>query len=79
MTNQYNLVVSDPVIMMGKPVFAGTSITVENILEKLAGKETIEQELTAYPRFTKEAILHALAFAADILRADVIYPVKESA
>ncbi|MBN2411514.1 DUF433 domain-containing protein [candidate division KSB1 bacterium] len=65
--------------MMGKPVIKGTRITVENILEKLSSGEPVEQILQAYPRLTKEAILQALAFAADVLRADVIYPVKESA
>ncbi|MBI4492284.1 MAG: DUF433 domain-containing protein [Chloroflexi bacterium] len=33
---QESLVVSDPNVMMGKPVIAGTRITVELILEKLA-------------------------------------------
>ena len=76
---KYNLIVSDPSIMMGKPVIAGTRITVENILEKLSFGETIDQILKAYPRLTKEAIFQALAFAADALRADIIYPIKESA
>ena len=65
--------------MMGKPVIAGTRITVENILEKLSFGETIDQILKAYPRLTKEAIFQALAFTADALRADIIYPIKESA
>lgn len=33
---------SNPKIMMGKPVVAGTRITVELILEKLAAGEPIE-------------------------------------
>ncbi len=36
------LIVSNPNVMMGKPVVAGTRITVELILEKLAAGETIE-------------------------------------
>jgi len=68
---------SDPSIMMGKPVIAGTRITVELILEKLAAGETIEQILEAHPRLTREAIQAALAFAAEALRADVIYPLPE--
>lgn len=32
---QRNLIISDPDVMMGKPVVAGTRITVELILEKL--------------------------------------------
>jgi len=62
--------------MMGKPVIAGTRITVELILEKLAAGETMEQLLEAHPRLTREAVQAALAFAADALRADVIYPTR---
>jgi uncharacterized protein (DUF433 family) len=46
--------------MMGKPVVAGTRITVELILEKLAAGETMEQLLEAHPRLTREGIQAAL-------------------
>lgn len=65
--------------MMGKPVIAGTRITVEMILEKLAAGENVEQILEAHPRLSKEAVLAALGFAAKVLRADVIYPVPGKA
>jgi len=58
------LIQSDPKIMMGKPVVAGTRITVELILEKLAAGETIEQIVEAHPRLTKQAVLAAIKFAA---------------
>ena len=70
------MVVSNPGVMMGKPVIAGTRITVELILEKLAAGETVEQILAAHPRLTGEAVRAALAFAVDALRADVIYPLE---
>ena len=72
-------IVSDPSIMMGKPVIAGTRLTVELILEKLAAGESTEQILQAHPSLTSEAVQAALAFAADALRADVIYPLVENA
>jgi uncharacterized protein (DUF433 family) len=62
------LIQMDPPIMMGKPVIAGTRITVELILDKLAAGETVEQILEAHPRLTKKAIMAAIAFAADSLR-----------
>jgi len=68
------MVVSNPAVMMGKPVIAGTRITVELILEKLAAGETVGQILDAHPRLNEDAVRAALAFAADALRADVIYP-----
>lgn len=73
------LIQSNPSVMMGKPVIAGTRITVEHILEKLAAGETVEQILDAHPRLTKDAIQAALDFAAKALKADVVYPVAESA
>lgn len=73
------LVVSDPKVMMGKPAIIGTRITVELILEKLAAGETPEQILESHPRLTREAIQAALAFAAEALRYDVIYPIVENA
>ncbi len=79
MAIQKSLIVSNPKIMMGKPVIVGTRITVEFILEKLAAGETSEQILDAHPRLTGEAISAALAFAAEALRADVVYPVAEAA
>lgn len=72
-------IVSDPKIMMGKPVILGTRITVELILEKLAAGETPEQILEAHPRLTDEGIKAALAFAAQALRYDVVYPTIKQA
>jgi len=66
---------SNPQIMKGKPVIAGTRITVELILEKLSSGESVEQILKAHPNLTNESISIALAFAALALKADVIYPV----
>lgn len=62
------LIQTDPAVMMGKPVVAGTRITVELILDKLASGETPEQLLESHPRLTREAILAALAYAAETLR-----------
>jgi uncharacterized protein (DUF433 family) len=68
-------VVSDPGIMMGKPVIIGTRITVESILERLGAGETIEAIVSSHPRLTEDAVREALVFAASALRADVTYPI----
>ena len=75
---QKKFIVSDPDVMMGKPVIAGTRITVELILEKLAAGETVEQIVKAHPRLTEEAVYAAISFAAEALRADVVYPTVEA-
>lgn len=74
------LIISNPKIMMGKPVIAGTRVTVELILEKLGSGESIEQVLESHPRITRDAVLAALQFAAQALRGEAVYPVgKRSA
>jgi uncharacterized protein (DUF433 family) len=70
------LIVSDPKVMMGKPVVAGTRLTVDLILEKLGSGESVDAVLEAHPRLTREGVLAALRFAAQALRAEVVYPVS---
>jgi uncharacterized protein (DUF433 family) len=69
-----HLIVSDPNVMLGKPVIQGTRLTVEMILEKLAAGETVAQLLEAHPRLTQAGVQAALAYAAQTLRSDIVYP-----
>lgn len=68
-------IVSDPKVMMGKPVIAGTRIPVDLILEKLGSGESIDAVLESHPRLTREAVLAALRFAAKALRSELVYEV----
>jgi len=70
------MIVSDPKVMMGKPVVAGTRVTVDLILEKLGSGESIEAVLESHPRLTRAGILAALRFAAQALLAEVVYPLS---
>jgi uncharacterized protein (DUF433 family) len=63
-------ILSHPDVMMGKPVVAGTRITVELILEKLAAGETAEQILAAHPRLTPAAILAAGAWGRSLIKSE---------
>ncbi len=62
------IIQSNPAVMIGKPVIAGTRITVELILEKLSAGETVEQILEAHPRLAREGVLAALSFVAQAVR-----------
>jgi uncharacterized protein (DUF433 family) len=57
----------DPDIMLGKPFIKGTRITVELILRKLSEGMTIEDILIAYPHITKDDILAAISYSADVI------------
>lgn len=63
-------IVSDPEILLGKPVIRGTRISVELILGWLANGWTFEQVLESYPSITREDILAALAFAAEMMHEE---------
>jgi uncharacterized protein (DUF433 family) len=63
--NKY--IVRNPQIMLGKPIIKGTRITVELIMRKLAGGNTIEDLLTSYPHISKEQIFAAFEYAADLI------------
>ncbi len=69
-------IVSDPKVMLGKPVIAGTRITVELLLEKLAAGEPAEQILRAYPHLPEGSIPAALAYAAAVIRNEMIIPLE---
>lgn len=49
-------IVSDPNVMMGKPVVTGTRITGELIVEELAARTSVEELIAGHPALTPEAI-----------------------
>ncbi len=60
----------DPKILSGKPVFIGTRISVELVLEEMAAGDTPEQVLKSYPHLKADHIRAALTYAAAALRQD---------
>ena len=58
-----SLIVSDPEVMMSKPVVAGTRVTVKIIVEKRAAGETTDSILASHPRLTRLGVLAALDFS----------------
>ena len=55
--------------MLGQPVFAGTRLTVDSVLEQLSRGVTVEQLLELYPELSRASVLAALKFAAETIRA----------
>ncbi len=77
-TVEETMIISDPKIMVGKPVIKGTRITVEHILTELANGLTVEQILTEYPHLTRQDIQAALQFAAESVRMDFVHPIDKA-
>ena len=69
-----HLITSDP---GGKPVIAGTHITVETVLRELAASEAVDAILTTHPELDRDAVQAALEYAAEKMQGPESQPVSE--
>lgn len=60
-----HLITIEPGKRSGQPCIRGMRITVQDVLEYLAGGMTVEDVLDDFPELTAEDIRACLAFAAD--------------
>ena len=60
-------ITTNPEIVLGKPIIKGTRITVELILKKLSEGVTVDELTQDYPSLSKEDILSALSYTADVI------------
>jgi len=67
-------IIIDPKIMAGKPVIRGTRIPVELIVRMLAQGIPEGDILREYPRLETEDIRAALAYAAQLLANEDVFP-----
>lgn len=59
-----------PGVLGGKPVVAGTRLTVEFLLERLAQGAAPQELAASHPPLTVEQVHAALAYAASVVRND---------
>jgi len=58
------IIQSDPEIMGGTPVFVGTRVPLQNLIDYLEGCKTIEDFLEAFPTVCREQIIAVIAARA---------------
>jgi uncharacterized protein (DUF433 family) len=51
------IVHSDPDIMGGTPVFIGTRVPLQNLIDSLSGGESIDEFLDGFPSVKREQVL----------------------
>jgi uncharacterized protein (DUF433 family) len=54
---QKDIVHSDPEIMGGTPVFVGTRVPLQNLIDSLEGGESIEDFLDGFPSVKREQVI----------------------
>jgi uncharacterized protein (DUF433 family) len=62
---KHPIVCRDPEIMGGAPVFCGTRVPVQTLLDYLEGGETIGDFLAGFPSVTREQVIAFLQEAKD--------------
>jgi uncharacterized protein (DUF433 family) len=62
-----DLITTHPAILGGKPIIAGTRISVQLILEKLGDGWSIDNLLDDYPQLSREQVIAAIAYAANAM------------
>ena len=58
---------SDPEIMGGTPVFVGTRVPIRNLIDYLAGGDSLEVFLDQFPSVSREQAIAALEIAGHAL------------
>jgi uncharacterized protein (DUF433 family) len=62
-----DMVVKDPEILGGTPVFRGTRVPFQNLIDYLEGGDTLDEFLDDFPTVTREAAIAALEQAKALL------------
>jgi uncharacterized protein (DUF433 family) len=74
MTEAVPAITLDPQIVSGKPVVAGTRLSVEFVIGLLADGWSEAEILANYPALTTERIRACLAYARDSLSSEKVFP-----
>lgn len=61
---------SDPDVLGGTPVFVGTRVPVESLIDYLAAGDSLDKFLDAFPTVTREQAVAALEWACEALLTD---------
>jgi uncharacterized protein (DUF433 family) len=72
-------IVSNPDVLVGKPVVRGTRLAVDFLLGLLATGWTPEQLLASYPQLTPEALRAVFAYAAEVTHDEALHLLRRGA
>lgn len=71
-------IIVDPGVLVGKPVIRGTRISVQLLLDRVADGWTMEDILESYPHLTREDVLAAFSFAAELFREETFVAIAKA-
>jgi uncharacterized protein (DUF433 family) len=72
--NLTSRIVTDPTVLVGKPVVKGTRLSVDFLLDLMAQGWPESEILRNYPGLTRDDLLACLAYARERVREERVYP-----
>ena len=66
-----SVIIRDPEILGGTPVFRGTRVPFQTLLDYLEGGQTLNEFLDDFPTVTREAAVHALEHAKSLVVSEL--------
>lgn len=66
------LIIRSPDILNGRPVFYGTRVPVQNLIDYLMGGDSIDEFLEDFPSVRREQVLSTLASAAALVASSAL-------
>jgi uncharacterized protein (DUF433 family) len=67
MSSRDSVIIKDPEILSGTPVFRGTRVPLQALFDSLEGGETLEEFLEGFPGVSREMAVAALEEAQQLL------------
>lgn len=71
MSSLKSVIIRDPEILGGTPVFRGTRVPFQALLDYIEGGDTLDDFLDDFPTVTREAAIHALEHAKALVLSEL--------
>ena len=69
MAKELKIIHSDPEILAGTPVFVGTRVPVQNLIDCLEAGDSLDDFLNSFPTVTREQAVAVLEIAREALES----------
>lgn len=72
----HDYIVSDKLVLLGKPTIKGTRISVELILELMESGWSEQDILSSYPQLSAESLRAVFAYLKECLQQELYFPLS---
>ncbi len=71
MANAHSMIVKDPQVLGGEPVFRGTRVPFQALIDYLEGGQSLDEFLSDFPTVSRDAAIASLEEAKSLIFAQL--------